>query len=139
MLRKLLFVFFSISLLINTFGQDKKEEESGGKFSGYMFGDYYYFFKDHKPELNDQRGIWFRRIYFTYDYKINSSFSTRLRLEMSNEFNFEEEISMTPFVKDAWFKYKFSNQALIIGISPTPTFQITEQNYGVTELWKKLR
>ncbi len=130
MLRKLLFVLFSISLLINTFGQDKKEEESVGKFSGYMFGDYYYFFKDHNAELNDQRGIWFRRIYFTYDYKINSSFSTRLRLEMSNEFNFEEAKTMIPFVKDAWFKYKFSNQALIIGISPTPTFKIIQKIWG---------
>ena len=136
MLRKLLFVFFSISLLINTFGQDKKEDESGGKFSGYMFGDYYYFFKDHNAELNDQRGIWFRRIYFTYDYKINSSFSTRLRLEMSNEFNFETAISMTPFVKDAWFKYKFSNQALIIGISPTPTFQVVEKLWGYRSIEK---
>ncbi|MCH8033826.1 MAG: hypothetical protein IH950_08755 [Bacteroidetes bacterium] len=130
MLNRLLFILFSLSLLINTLGQDKKEEESSGKFSGYMFGDYYYFFKDHKPGLNDQRGIWFRRIYFTYDYKINSSFSTRLRLEMSNEFNFEEATTMIPFVKDAWFKYKFSNQALIIGISPTPTFQIMEKIWG---------
>ncbi|MGB5894008.1 MAG: hypothetical protein WBG58_07505, partial [Ignavibacteriaceae bacterium] len=136
MLRKLLFIFFSVSLLISTYGQDKKEEESGGKFSGYMFGDYYYFFKDHKPELNDQRGIWFRRIYFTYDYKINNSFSTRLRLEMSNEFNFEEAKTMIPFVKDAWFKYKFSNQALIIGISPTPTFQITENMWGYRSVEK---
>ena len=130
MLNRLLFILFSLSLLINTLGQDKKEEESSGKFSGYMFGDYYYFFKDHKPGLNDQRGIWFRRIYFTYDYKINNSFSTRLRLEMSNEFNFEEATTMIPFVKDAWFKYKFSNQALIIGISPTPTFQIMEKIWG---------
>ncbi len=136
MVRKLLFVFFSISLLITAFGQDKKDEESEGKFSGYMFGDYYYFFNDHETELNDQRGIWFRRIYFTYDYKINSSFSTRLRLEMSNEFNFEEEISMTPFVKDAWFKYKFSNQSFIIGISPTPTFQIIEKFWGYRAIEK---
>ena len=135
MFRKLLFIIFSMSLLINTFGQDKKEE-SGGKFSGYMFGDYYYFFKDHDAELNDQRGIWFRRIYFTYDYKINNSFSTRLRLEMSNEFNFEDAVAMTPFVKDAWFKYKFSNQALIIGISPTPTFQLLEKIWGYRSVEK---
>lgn len=130
MLKRLLILFFSLGILINLFGQDKKEEESSGKFSGYMFGDYYYFFDNHKPELNDQRGIWFRRIYFTYDYKINSSFSTRLRLEMSNEFNFEEAKTMIPFVKDAWFKYKFSSQAFIIGISPTPTFQILEKMWG---------
>jgi len=130
MLKRLLILFFSLGILINLFGQDKKEEESSGKFSGYMFGDYYYFFENHKPELNDQRGIWFRRIYFTYDYKINSSFSTRLRLEMSNEFNFEEAKTMIPFVKDVWFKYKFSSQAFIIGISPTPTFQILQKMWG---------
>ena len=130
MLKRILILFFSLGILINLFGQDKKEEESSGKFSGYMFGDYYYFFDNHKPELNDQRGIWFRRIYFTYDYKINSSFSTRLRLEMGNEFNFEEAKTMIPFVKDAWFKYKFSNQSFIIGISPTPTFQILEKMWG---------
>ena len=49
---------------------------------------------------------------------------------MSNEFNFEEATTMIPFVKDAWFKYKFSNQALIIGISPTPTFQIIQKIWG---------
>jgi hypothetical protein len=136
MLRKVLLVFFSLSLLINVFGQDKKEEESGGKFSGYMFGDYYYFFQNHKSDLNDQRGIWFRRIYFTYDYKINSSFSTRLRLEMGNEFNFEEANTMIPFVKDAWFKYKFSSQSLIIGISPTPTFQLIEKIWGYRSVEK---
>ena len=130
MLKRILILFFSLGIMINLFGQDKKEEESSGKFSGYMFGDYYYFFDNHKPELNDQRGIWFRRIYFTYDYKINSSFSTRLRLEMGNEFNFEEAKTMIPFVKDAWFKYKFSNQSFIIGISPTPTFQILEKMWG---------
>ena len=130
MLKRLLILFFSLGIMINLFGQDKKEEEGSGKFSGYMFGDYYYFFDNHKPELNDQRGIWFRRIYFTYDYKINSSFSTRLRLEMGNEFNFEEAKTMIPFVKDAWFKYKFSNQSFIIGISPTPTFQILEKMWG---------
>jgi hypothetical protein len=135
MLYRLLFILFSLSLLVNTFGQDK-EEESGGKFSGYMFGDYYYYIDSHKPDIKDQRGIWFRRIYFTYDYKINNSFSTRLRLEMSNEFNFEEAKTMIPFVKDAWLKYKFSNQALIVGISPTPTFQILEKIWGYRSIEK---
>ena len=86
-----------------------EDDESKGKFSGYMFGDYYKVVNHHNEDLKDQHGFQFRRIYFTYDYKINSSFSTRLRLEMSNEFNFEEARTMIPFVKDAWFKYKFSN------------------------------
>ena len=136
MCQRLLLIFFVMSLALNVFGQDKKEEKSSGKFSGYMFGDYYYFIDNHKPDLKDQRGIWFRRIYFTYDYKINRSFSTRLRLEMSNEFNFEETKTMVPFVKDAWLKYKFSKQAFILGISPTPTFQILEKFWGYRSVEK---
>jgi hypothetical protein len=125
MLKLILTLFFSLLFLVVVNGQDKKE--SGGKFHGYAFGDYYYFVEDHNPDLVDQRGFWFRRIYLTYDYTINKQFSSRLRLEMSNEFDFASEVAISPFVKDAWLKYKFSNQQIIFGISPTPTFQIIEK------------
>ncbi|GBD87251.1 hypothetical protein BMS3Abin03_01179 [bacterium BMS3Abin03] len=134
MLKRLLLIIFSLSVITYSIAQEK--QESKGKFSGYMFGDYYYFLNNHKNDLKDQRGIWFRRIYFTYDYKINKSFSTRLRLEMGNEFNFEEAKTMVPFVKDAWLKYKFSKQVFIIGINPTPTFQILEKLWGYRSVEK---
>ncbi len=136
MFKRLFTILFIISLLTNTFAQDKKEKGSEGKFSGYMFGDYYYFIDNHKPELKDQRGFWFRRIYFTYDYKINKDFSTRLRLEMSNEFNFEKAKTIVPFIKDAWLKYKFSKQAVILGIQPTPTWEKLEKIWGYRLLEK---
>ena len=134
-MKKLAILLFAVLFAIPSFPQDKKEE-SGGKFSGYMFGDYYYYIDNHDSDLKDQRGIWFRRIYFTYDYNINSSFSTRLRLEMGNEFNFEQAKTMVPFVKDAWLKYKFSKQAFIIGISPTPTWNVVEKMWGYRSVEK---
>ncbi|MFQ5627394.1 MAG: hypothetical protein ACE5I1_01435, partial [bacterium] len=54
------------------------------KFSGYMFGDYYWFAGNHEPEIQDRNGFWLRRVYFTYDKILDESFSTRLRLEMAN-------------------------------------------------------
>ena len=124
MLNQLLILLFSLFILVNVNAQDKNE--SSGIFHGYAFGDYYYFVEDHKSDLVDQRGFWFRRIYLTYDYKIDKQFSSRLRLEMSNEGDFTSKVAIVPIVKDAWLRYKFSNQQILLGISPTPTFQIIE-------------
>ena len=38
-----------------------------GSFSGYTFGDYYNFSKNHDSDLEGQNGFWLRRIYFTYN------------------------------------------------------------------------
>jgi hypothetical protein len=99
-------------------------------------GDFYYFIDNNNPELKDKRGFWFRRIYFTYDYKIDEKFSSRIRLEMSNSGKFSSSDKIIPFVKDAWLKYKFSNQALILGISPTPSFQLIEKIWGYRSVEK---
>jgi hypothetical protein len=123
-------LIFSLTVL----AQDK--EESGGKFSGYVFGDYYHITKNHKSDILDKHGFWFRRIYFTYDYKINNNFSTRLRLEMSNEGDFTSKIAMIPFVKDAWLKYKLDLIEFILGISPPPTFAVIEKIWSYRSVEK---
>lgn len=121
----------TILLILSSFSfAQNNETETGGKFSGYMMGDYYYNINHHDSDLKDQHGFWFRRIYFTYDYAINSSFSTRLRLEMSNDGNFTSAITMVPVVKDAYLAYKFGNQKAYFGISPTPTFSLIEKVWG---------
>jgi len=126
-MNKILTIFAILLFSITVFAQDKQESE--GKFSGYVFGDYYYVVKNHKSELKDQRGFWFRRIYFTYDYKISSQFSTRLRLEMSNEGDFTSKIAIIPFVKDAWLKYKMDMMHIIFGIHSPPSFTVIEKYY----------
>lgn len=82
-----------------------------GRFSGFMFGDYYYNilrnenvaslpfanFKDSK----DQNGFEFRRIYFTYDYQISPDFNTRFRLEVE-QFSLLSNNKISAFVKDAY-------------------------------------
>ncbi len=107
-----------------------------GKISGYMFGDYYYFIGNHHEDLEDTNGFWFRRIYFTYDHKWDDTdFSTRLRFEMTNNGKYSNgEIAGDkmddPAVKDAYLKYKFSDQALYVGISSTPTWGAVEKLWG---------
>ncbi len=124
---KILVIIFVAGLNLNLFAQQK--EESKGKISGYAFGDYYYVAKNHKSELKDQRGLWFRRVYIGYEYQIDKNFSSLLRLEMANEGDFETNSSINPFIKDAWLKYKLDKTQFILGIHSPPSFTVIEKYF----------
>ena len=132
--KQLLTFIFVLGFLASLFGQNKSE--GSGKFSGYMFGDYYHVTKNHNPDIKDQHGFWFRRIYFTYDYSIDESWSTRLRFEMAQTGDFVSKNAINPVVKDAWLRYKFSGQSVYIGISSTPTYEIIENTWGYRSVEK---
>ena len=59
--------------------------EPSYKFSGLMFGDFYYFGQHHDPAWEGQQAFWFRRIYFTFDYTFTPKLTTRLRLEANSD------------------------------------------------------
>jgi hypothetical protein len=132
-------VFFS--LFSSVFAQD----DSGGKISGYMFGDYFYnVSRDSTIDdisnkalsgQKDLNGFQFRRIYFTYDYKISDKFSTRLRLESQTVVGVENTLFLT-FIKDAYLQWKeiFDGSNLIFGIQPPPTFTVSESFWGYRSL-----
>ncbi len=101
-----------------------------GKFSGYMFGDFYYNISNNRSDLKGQNGFWFRRIYFTYDFKISDSWSTRLRLEMNSPGDFKTSDTLKPYIKDAYLTYKRKNHTITLGISPTPTWEYIESFWG---------
>jgi hypothetical protein len=121
------------------------QEDSGGKFSGYMFGDYFYnILRDSTIDnlentaldgAKDLQGFEFRRIYFTYDYKISSEFSTRFRLESRTLVGVNNTLFLT-FIKDASLKWKniFRGSDFIFGIQPNPTFQVSEDFWNYRSL-----
>ena len=102
------------------------------KISALVFGDYMYIPSHHDSLLDGKSGYVVRRIYFTYDNKMTERVSARLRLEMSQtDFGATKTQTMTPFLKDAWIKWKFTSQhALIAGISGTPTWGQVEKSWG---------
>ncbi len=124
---------------------------SQGKFSGYMFGDYYYniardsaFNSGNLPNSavngkKDFQAFQFRRIYFAYDNDISEKFTSRLRFEADQNSNTTDgKISVA--VKDAYLKWKsiFSGSDLLFGISPTPAFDISEAAWGYRSLEKTI-
>jgi len=111
---------------------------SPDKFSGLMFGDYYYFKNDNATAFDKQQGFWFRRIYFTYDRTFSPAVSTRLRLEAdSNGKLASPAAAINPYVKDAWVKWAYSGKhQLIVGIQPTPNVDFNESIFGLRHIEK---
>jgi hypothetical protein len=111
-------------------GERPKSTYPSTKFSGLMFGDYYYYYQRHQEgisssdptQVEGEHGLWFRRIYFTYDYKYNEKLTTRLRLEMNSNGQFAGG-NLTPYAKDAYLRWNFAGkQDLTFGIQPSLAF-----------------
>ena len=121
------------------------QEVGEGKFSGLMFGDYFYnILRDSTINnlnntgltgIQDLQGFDFRRIYFTYDYRISEEFSTRFRLESQTLFSVNNTLFLT-YIKDAYLNWKniFEGSNFIFGIQPTPAFVVSEDFWNYRSL-----
>jgi len=109
------------------------------KVEGLMFGDYYHFTSaQDTANVQYQSGFWIRRIYLTFKADIADNFSSVINFEMNSPYGFDQSKSATlvPFVKDAYLKYKFYDQALLMGIIPAPTYSVVEKVWGKRYLEK---
>ena len=121
--------FFSILAALIVFqGAANAELE----VKGYVFGDYYYVASGADKDRN---GFQIGRIYLTFDNKWNDKFSGRFRLEASDA-GFGVDKKMTPVVKDVYLKYKKNGRSLVMGLSPTPTWGMTESVWGYRAIQK---
>jgi len=124
--------------------RDADSEFPSHKFSGLMFGDYYWYYKWHQDQISEsnptsvegQHGFWFRRLYFTYDYKYSEKFTTRFRLEANSNGEFAGG-DLVPYVKDAYVKWTSTGkQQLTLGIQPSLTFDWFELFWGLRHIEK---
>jgi hypothetical protein len=107
------------------------------KLSGVAFGDYYWFASHHNPNLEGQHGFWMRRIYLTLDVNLEEDWDFRLRLEGNSPGGpLLESAKITPFVKDAWVRWKPSDQSFYLGITGTPTWGVVEKEWGYRDVEK---
>ena len=127
----------------------KPEEPTAAKFpsnrfSGLMFGDYYWYYDRHQDGISStdptpvkgQHGLWFRRLYFTYDFAYNERLSTRFRLEANSNGTFEGG-DIIPYVKDAFGRWAYKGRhQLTLGIHPTLTFEWLDDFWGLRHIEK---
>jgi hypothetical protein len=107
-----------------------------GQLSGYAFGDFYSVSQHHTSSIKGMNGFWFRRIYLTYDKKMDAGFAARLRLEASSPGDFVSTSTMQPFVKDMYLQYSSGNQKVFLGLIPTPTWEGFETAVGYRPIEK---
>ncbi|MEN8144585.1 MAG: porin [Gemmatimonadota bacterium] len=100
------------------------------KVSGVAFGDYYDLAAHHDEDLEGKHGFWFRRIYLTFDFKVDEDVDFRLRFEGNSAGDFSSSSKIEPFVKDAWVRWKPADQSVYLGISGTPTWGTVEKVWG---------
>ena len=135
---------------VRTSPQSEEVPESkfpSGKISGLMFGDYYWYYRWHQDQISDtnptavegQHGLWFRRLYFTYDVAFSEKLNTRFRLEMNSNGEFTGG-DLVPYVKDAYLRWTYTGkQQLTLGIHPTLTFDWLEGFWGLRHIEKSHR
>ena len=134
---------FTLTLLVLMVSSIFAQDKTPGKFSGYMFGDYFYNVSRDKniSTLNnvtnggvkDLNGVQFRRIYFAYSYDISPKFTSLFRLEADQTSSSNTAGGkLGVMVKDASLTWKdiFDGSNLIFGLQPTPAFDISESFWG---------
>ena len=106
--------------------------------SAYAFGDYYFVLNQHNADLEDQNGLWLRRVYITYYFYISDKLKARARLELSSAGNFSTSAStLVPVLKDAYIAYQFAPlHKLTLGIQDSLSFSNIEKFYGYRHLEK---
>jgi hypothetical protein len=124
--------------------EESKPYFPSGKFSGLMFGDYYWYFERHQDSISStdpsvikgQHGFWFRRIYFTYDFSYNQSLTTRFRLEANSNGDFTGG-DLVPYAKDAYLRWTYrGGHRMTLGIQPTVTFDWLDGFWGLRHIEK---
>lgn len=111
-------------------------EEAKGKFSFVMFSDFYSVLRHNVSGIEGKNGFWVRRIYLTYDHKVDDKLSAQFRLEAKDPGDFSTSSNLEPFVKDAWIRWTESGHKITFGLIPTPTTAPAEDKLGYRAIEK---
>jgi hypothetical protein len=143
-MKKIFFLFFLLIFLESLNAQDK----SPMKISGLFFLDYFENVS-RDPDISnlkntaltgmkDFHGFQFRRIYFTLDYNISELITARFRLEADGVELTPKSSKISPFIKDAYIKFKnvFNGSDVSVGIQPTLGYEVSETVWGYRSLEK---
>lgn len=111
------------------------------KFSGLMFGDYYYMAQNHDPSQVNMQAFEYRRIYLTADYTIDNDFWARFRLESDPTGSNLGNGKLSTWMKDAFIDWKnpIGNSDLVIGLQGTWNINMAEGIFGYRPLEKTIQ
>jgi hypothetical protein len=96
---------------------------------GLLFGDLYTVPSHHSEEGDGATGAVIRRGYLTFDSQFTENWFGRMRFELNQSGEFET-YDFEVNIKDLHFGWNIGRQKLLLGLSPTPTFDLIESIWG---------
>ena len=96
---------------------------------GLLFGDFYAVPSNHLPEGDGAAGLVLRRGYLTFDADFTENWFGRMRFELNQSGEFET-YRFDATIKDLHLGWNIGRQKLLLGLSPTPTFDLIESIWG---------
>jgi hypothetical protein len=111
------------------------------KFSGLMFGDYYFMADNHDPTQKNVGAFEYRRIYLTADYTIADDMWARFRMESDPTASNLSNNKLSTMVKDAFLDWKnaVGTGDLVIGLQGTWNINMAEGIFGYRPLEKTIQ
>ena len=122
-----------VLLLLACAAAGADEPESRIDVGWLAFGDLYSVPAYHDPDGEDATGLVLRRAYLTLDADFATHWFGRLRFEANQAGEFEDYDVDVDF-KDAYVGRDFGEHRLVIGLSPTLTFDLIEDFWGLRYL-----
>jgi len=92
---------------------------------GLLFGDLYYVPTHHSDDGDGAVGAVIRRGYLTFDADFSENWFGRMRFELNQSGELETYDFEVSF-KDLYLGWNLGRQQLLLGLSPTPTFDLIE-------------
>jgi hypothetical protein len=99
------------------------------------FGDGYWVAQHHDAQSEDVAALWLRRAYLTFDYRMTTRLSGRLRFEVNQDGEFSSDTFEIDY-KDIHLKWRLGDYDLLAGLAPAPTFDLIEEEWGYRWLEK---
>jgi hypothetical protein len=102
---------------------------------GLLFGDAYYVASHHSAAGDGATGLVLRRGYLTANAAFGEHWRGRARIEVNQDGDFETYTFDTR-LKDLYLARRFERQELVLGLSPTLTYDLIESTWGARYLMR---
>ena len=110
-------------------------EADAFQLGGLLFGDVYTIPSHHTAAGDGASGFVLRRGYLTANFTLGDAWYGRARIEVNQDGEFESYGFEADF-KDIYLARKFGDHELVLGLSPTLTFDLIESVWGARYLMR---
>jgi hypothetical protein len=111
------------------------DEADALQLGGLLFGDVYTVPGHHTAAGDGASGFVLRRGYLTADFTLGEAWYGRARIEVNQDGEFESYGFEADF-KDLYLARRFGGHELVLGLSPTLTFDLIESVWGARYLMR---